>query len=68
MNKYDPPWSKEFKDVLLEKESKKDTKAAPLTKRMKKSGQENIPGPSRTRRNPGSNTGENSSRKTDTKY
>ena len=61
------PLSQEFKDVLLEQESKKDTKAAPLTKRMKKSGQEDIPRPSRTRHNPGSNTGENSSRKTYTK-
>ena len=62
------PLSQEFKDVLLEQESKKDTKAAPLTKRLKKSQPEDIPGPSRTCCNPGSNTSENSSRKTDTKH
>ena len=42
------PLSKEFKEALLEQESKKETKAAPPAKKMKKSQQQDVPGPSRT--------------------
>ena len=61
------PLSKEFKEALLEQEIKKETKAAPLAKKMKKSQQQDVPGPSRTGGKPKTINGDNSGKNVVTK-
>ena len=61
------PLSKEFKEALLEQEIKKETKAAPPAKKMKKSQQQDVPGPSKTGCKPKPMTGDKSDKKVVTK-
>ena len=61
------PLSKEFKEALLEQENKKETKSAPPAKKMKKSQQQDVPGPSKTGCKPKPMTGDKSDKKVVTK-